>query len=254
MTLFTSTVSGHHSMTSCKNCNHTLTGNFCSNCGQAAKLKRIDRHYVVHEVQHVLHFEKGVFFTIKELLIRPGQSIREFISYDRSRLVKPVIFVVISSLLYSLMTHFFHVEDGYITITADGKQGAPSTAIGNWIKNHYGYVNIILGVFIAFWLKLFFKKYDYNIFEIVILLCFVMGMGMLTFALFAIAEGFTKVNLMQISAILFFSYSTWAIGQFFDKRKAMSYVKAFSAYILGMITFSIVVLLLGYAADLIWAH
>jgi len=34
-----------------------------------------------------------------------------------------------------------------------------------------------MGIVIAMWSGLFFRKYGYNFYEILILLCFVMGMG-----------------------------------------------------------------------------
>ncbi len=242
-------------MITCINCNHPVTENYCAHCGQPVKIKRIDSHYIVHEIQHVLHVEKGIFYTIKELLIRPEKNVREFIAVNRNRLVKPVIFIIITSLMYSIAAHFFHVEDGYVSIKVEesGSKSA-SVIISRWVQSHYGYANIIMGIFIAFWLKLFFRKYSYNIFEILILLCFVMGMGMLVLALFAVAEGIIGVKLMQIAGIIFFLYAMWAIGQFFDQRKLMSYVKAVAAYLLGMIMFTLGVLLLGYVIDLMVRH
>ena len=66
-------------MTNCGICKIEITGNYCSTCGQPLKLKRIDKHYISHEVFHLLHFEKAFFFTVKELFIRQGNSIRVFI-------------------------------------------------------------------------------------------------------------------------------------------------------------------------------
>jgi hypothetical protein len=226
--------------------------NYCSNCGQPAKVKRIDAHYIVHEIEHVLHFERGILFTIKELLIRPGQSIRDFIAENRSRLVKPVIFIIVTSLIYTLINHFFHIEEGYVSFTEVKK-----TAIGsifNWLQNHYGYANIIMGVFVVFWLKIFFKKYHYNFFELLILLCFVLGIGMLIFSVFALFEGLTKLNLMQISSFIGVVYCIWAIGQFFDKTKPISYVKALASYFLGMLTFCFSVIILGILINLVIKH
>jgi len=34
------------------------------------EIKRIDAKYLAHEIQHVLHFDKGFPFTFKEILIR----------------------------------------------------------------------------------------------------------------------------------------------------------------------------------------
>jgi len=237
-------------MNNCSNCNTELTGKYCSNCGQPVKVARINAHYIIHEIEHVLHFERGILYTIKELLIRPGQNVREFIAENRSRLVKPIIFIIITSLIYSLISHFFHLEEGYVNFT-EANQAAATSIIFNWIQNHYGYANIIMGIFIAFWLKLFFRKYDYNFFEIVILLCFVMGMGMLLFALFSILEGLMHISLMQIAGAIGTIYCTWAIGQFFDKTKPSSYIKAFISYILGMISFTFSAIILGVLVELI---
>lgn len=239
-------------MPNCINCGKSVTDNFCSHCGQPVIVKRIDSHYIMHSIQHVLHLEKGIFYTVRELLIRPGQNVKEFLSLNRNRLVKPVIFIIVTSLLYSLAAHFFHVEDGYVSVNVDEANKRTATlAISQWIQTHYGYANIIMGIFIAVWLKLFFRKYAYNFFEILILLCFIMGMGMLVLALFALVEGITGWKIMQTGGIIFFLYATWGIGQFFDSRKIISYLKALGAYLAGMITFTMGTLLVGYIIDLI---
>lgn len=77
---------------------------------------------------------------------------------------------------------------------------------------------------------------------------------MLIFAVFAVAQGISHVNLMQYGGCLGLLYCTWAIGQFFDKRKIGSYVKSFFAYALGMITFMLVALALGATIDMFIKH
>lgn len=234
-------------MINCRHCSATINGNFCCNCGQPVQVKRVDSHYVLHEIQHILHFEKGILYTVKELLIRPEKSVKEFIADDRSRLVKPVVFIIITSLIYTVIAHFFHIEKEYIEYS-----GAKSTTVGvifSWVQSHYGYGNIIIGLFIAFWLKLFFRKYGYNFFELLILLCFVVGMGMLIIAVFAVLQGITKIDLTTTSGIIEVVYCIWAIGQFFDKKKIASYLKALSAFMLGIITVCIAIGLLSAVID-----
>jgi len=236
----------------CLNCNTEVNSNFCPDCGQPKVLKRINGHYIVHEIEHVLHFERGIFYTIKELITNPGQNIRNYLTENRSRLVKPIIFIIVSSLIYSISNHFFHFQDGYINYL-DSQKTSTST-ISKWVQMNLGYSNIMMGIFIALWTKLFFRKRDYNIFEILILLCFVMGIGMLIYAIFGLVYGLTHLNIMQFAGIAAFMYATWAIGQFYDKGKASSYVKAFLAYIFGMMTFSLVILLVGTLIDLVIKH
>lgn len=242
-------------MSHCTNCNHELkpNENYCPHCGNPVKLKRIDKHYVSHEIIHLLHFEKGFFYTIKGLMIRPGVVIKEFISENRNRHMKPIAFLILTSLLFTLVAHYFHAEDMYNEKERLMFANSYVGTIQNWVQTHYGYANIIMGGFIALCVKLLFRKYNYNFFEISVLLCFVMGQGM-----FIITLGTFFVNLIGASAykilisVVALAYPTWAIGQFFAAGKIMSYVKAFTAYVLGYLFFYIGVIIIGIAADMIF--
>ena len=236
----------------CKNCNNELNSKFCPACGQAATLKRIDGKYILHEIEHVLHFERGILYTIRELTINPGQNIRHYLTENRSRLVKPILFIIITSLIYTILNHLFNVEDGLVKYQENETRTSSSVgAIVKWVQDHYGYANIMMGVFIALWLKLFFRKYHFNFYEILIMLCFVMGMGMLIFSIFVIIQGVVHYNLMTIAGIIGIAYCVWAIAQFYDKKKSASYIKGFLAYILGMVTFWIIPVLIGTVIDLL---
>ena len=231
-----------------KNCNNQFQGNFCNNCGQPSNVKRINADYVLHEIKHVLHLEHGILFTVKKLSLNPGININNYLSENRSRLVKPIIFIIIPSLIYSLIINFFHIEDNNVTFKEDGVITTPSK-IFKWIQAHYGYVNIIIGVLIAFWLKLFFKKSNYNVFEILISLCFIMGIAMLIYSVFRMLQGLTKIKLTAIGGILGIFYSSWAIGQIFGGQKFTHYLKAFFAYLLGLITFLFLSISVGMLID-----
>ena len=233
----------------CLKCNSELNGTYCSNCGQPAELKRINKQYILDEIGSVLNFDTGIFYTIRELLLRPGITIREFLSEDRNRLVKPIIFIIISSLIYTILKQLLLFEDGYIDY--EGSEYDTASIIFKWVQNNYGYANILMGVFIAFWTKIIFRKYAYNFYEILILLCFVMGIGMLIYSLFGTIESIIKMKVLQIGGIIGFIYTSWAIGQFFDKRIKANYLKALISYLLGMITFVFTVIGLGLLIDLI---
>jgi len=233
----------------CQNCKSEVTKNYCAICGHPKEMTRIDGNYLLQEIRSVLSFEKGILFTVHKLATNPGKSINDFLKEDRNRLVKPVVFLIITSLIYTIFNKIFHFEDGYVQFS--GNSESATQTISKWIQENYGYANIIMAVFIAGWIKLFFRKHEINIFEILILLCFVMGMGMLIYAVFGVIQSFMDFNLMQVAGIVGIIYLTWAIGQFYGKRKFVNYAKAFSAYILGMISFSIMAILIGSLIDLL---
>lgn len=238
-------------MNNCKKCNCEFQSNYCPNCGHPSKVERINGRYLLSEITSVLNFQKGIFYTIKELLIRPGGNIRVFIYEDRNRLVKPIMFILITSLIYTILVGIFHFEDGFIDGYRDSVDNTESAtlAIFKWVQGNYGYANIIMAIFIALWLKIFFRKYPFNFFEILILLCFIMGIGMLIYSVFGVIQGLTHTNLMQFGVLVGFIYTAYAVGQFFDKTKIASYVKAIVSYLLGMITFTLVSIGIGVLID-----
>lgn len=236
----------------CKTCDQELTSKFCPDCGQPKELKRIDGHYILHEIEHILHFERGILYTIRELITNPGQNIRHYLSKNRSRLVKPVIFIIITSLIYTLISHFFHIEEELINF-----QVLEKSAIGSilkWMQGNYGYTSILTGIFIAIWLKVFFKKYKYNFYELLIMLCFVQGISMLIFAVFALLQGVSHFKLLSFAGVLGVIYMTWAMGNFFEERKFGNYAKALIAFFLGTITFYITIFAIGISIDIITKH
>ena len=236
----------------CKNCNTEVNSKFCPDCGQPKSLKRIDGHYIVHEIEHVLHFERGILYTVRELLTKPGESIRKYLSENRSRLIKPVIFIIVTSLIYTLTSHFFHIEEELINFEVSGKSAIGS--ILKWMQGNYGYASILTGIFIAIWLKVFFKKYKYNFYELLIMLCFVQGISMLFFAVFALLEGISHFKLLSFAGVLGVIYMTWAIGNFFEERKLWNYAKALIAFLFGTMTLYIIIIAIGILIDILTKH
>lgn len=237
-------------MNICKKCKSELHGDYCSKCGHPQKTKKINSRYIASEIGSVLNFEKGIFFTIKELFIRPGQNIKIFISEDRNRLVKPIMFILICSLVYTIFEQLFEFKYKYIDLQIDSS-GSVINLIFQWITQNYGYSNALMSVFVALWVKVFFRKYDYNFYEILIMLLFITGMQMLIATLLGTLESLFKTPILRFGNPVVLIYVFWATAHFFDKRKILNYIKAPISYILGIITFFLVALGIGILIDLI---
>ncbi|MCL2682177.1 MAG: DUF3667 domain-containing protein [Bacteroidales bacterium] len=237
-------------MDTCKNCTNPVTGNYCSNCGQSAKMRRIDKHYIFKEIGDFFCANKGLLYTIKGMLLRPGKSVRQFVAEDRYRFVKPITFVIITSLIYTVINHFFQMGIKDYTIHLDTPESLTTNLIMEWIIIKYpGYFNIFMGFFIAFWIKLFFRKSNYNLFEIFILVCFVTGITSLGTSVIVILQKITSLDLIQPLNLLLIIYFIWATGQFFGEKIAKNYVKASLAYMVGLLVFGISVAIIGTIID-----
>lgn len=233
----------------CKRCDVEAGGPYCANCGAPQSIPRINGQFILMELARVFNFQKGIFYTIRELLLRPGKSVNHFIHEDRSSLFKPINFVILCSVIYIVFQRYFRFEDGYVNYSELGWGDSAVTTIMTWVSNNYGLANVVMAFFIALWIRVFFRKYTYNYFEILILLYFIMGIGMLMFAFLGLIEALAQVPILNNGSLLAFLYIGWAIGQFFDGKRFMNYIKAFLSYLLGMITFTIVAIILGKSID-----
>lgn len=88
----------------CLNCNYAITKNFCINCGQK-KYKRIDRKYLIDELQYsVIHTNKGFFYSVKNLIINPGKTARDFIEGNRVNHYKPILLAFVLSTISAFLS------------------------------------------------------------------------------------------------------------------------------------------------------
>jgi ribosomal protein L32 len=162
----------------CKNCGNEALGNFCSNCGQSANTHKLNMHTILHYLQHGLfNFDKGILYTAKELLTRPGHTIREFLEGKRVRHSQPFSFVVVLATFYGLLYHYLVFSRVKTTLIepADDITGA-SRKIVTWITENYAFDCLIMIITATFVSCVVFKKKKYNLAEHLVLNTFLIGL------------------------------------------------------------------------------
>lgn len=91
--------------TSCLNCEHPVSSaqHFCANCGQSVKTHRFTLGHFFHEGFHAFtHADKGLLFLLKELAIRPGVVVKEYLAGKRKKYFNPFTFFFILMGFYVL--------------------------------------------------------------------------------------------------------------------------------------------------------
>lgn len=97
----------------CLNCDHMVYEKFCPNCGQKGDTKRIDWHFLFHDIPHsILHLDKGFLYTAKKLFLNPGAAAREFLDGKRIRHFRPLAYVIILSIVMTLGVKTDGIEPG----------------------------------------------------------------------------------------------------------------------------------------------
>jgi hypothetical protein len=188
--------------TKCLNCNAEMNGQFCSNYGQSSKTHKINLHYLWHDIQHgLLHFDKGILFTTKELFTRPGNTIREFLEGKRVNHFKPILLVIILAGIYSLLSHFFHLNllsnyyemkgsgDGFIEFKTSVDK------LTEWFSQHYSVVTLIQIPIFSIGTYVMFKKEGFNYIEHLVINSFIAGQKLILHILtFPIYYWLSKTN------------------------------------------------------------
>ena len=216
------------------------------------EIKRIDAKYISHEIQHLLHVDKGFPFTFKEVLLRPGKAVREYLSENREKYVKPIVFLVFAAVIYTLIIHSFHIEVSIFNIKGFGKtsewqNNLNTKVVNDWVDSHLGYSAMAIGLFIALWTKMFFYKKGYNIYEIFILLSYIFGVFFISLLFFLIPAKFTNLLIIaQTGAFLGQIYIVFAIGQFFGERQVANYIKGLICFVLGIVSYKYTLVLLAF--------
>lgn len=93
----------------CLNCGKELTDKFCSGCGQKADTRRITfKNFLFNDILHgTFQIEKGILFTAKQALIRPGKSALEYIAGKRKRYYNIFYLILITIGFMIFLRHFY---------------------------------------------------------------------------------------------------------------------------------------------------
>jgi hypothetical protein len=176
--------------TTCLNCNTPLTGKFCFECGQKADTHRITaKHFFMHDLLHgVFHIERGILFTLKQVVIRPGYSARDYISGKRVSYYN--IFYLMVIILGVILFLDTYVETA--NSTAANTENAAPQHFNQLLDNYVKILYMAFVPLIAVNGLLFFRKLKYNFSEHLIIsgfACLLMLVIVLFNIFFTIAFG-----------------------------------------------------------------
>ena len=92
--------------THCANCNTTLAGAYCQNCGQSAHIHRSLWHMAEELLHGILHFDSKAWRTLPALLLRPGQLTRDYIDGKRKRYMSPfILFLFLNFVMFFVFSY-----------------------------------------------------------------------------------------------------------------------------------------------------
>jgi hypothetical protein len=236
----------------CKNCKNSFEGNFCNNCGQSFKVKRINSKYLIDEIpNNVFQINRGIIFTIKELFTRPGHSIREFIKGKRKSHYKPLAFLLITSTIYALSAHLFDRNTFWVEFISGLK--VPMKELDdnsllntlNFISKNQTYITVSILPLFSLASYVAFIKSKYNYFEHLIINFYVAGQQFIIY--FILSFIFVQDNFLEIIPVVIgIIYNYWTYNQLFENNKNIKNIILITlSYLLYILQLLIFIFIMG---------
>lgn len=161
-------------ITKCRSCGFSGAGQYCSQCGQSFKTKRITLPGLLQDIFHLFtHFDKGFFYTLKRLIIAPGYMQRDFIEGNRNRHQKPFSMFFICA-TFSALARYWLLSSlmNYYQVT--------NTTELFFFRHYMVFLYIGLIPVYALLVLLFFYQSGYNYAEMGVLLLYTLSLVFLT--------------------------------------------------------------------------
>jgi hypothetical protein len=242
-------------MTTCKNCENSFEGKYCPNCSQKADTHRFTIKHFAHEFFHAFtHTDKGIFFLIKELFLRPGKVAREFNAGKRKKYFNPITYLLIVMALQIYLsqktglTNFYieqvrQTNQTEISVSADGQNKNITdliTIAQQTIQENGKVFNLLFLPFLAFFTWLLFRRSESNYAEVLVLDVLYVAQTLLFFIIicvipFVITPQSALIT-MNLYLAMTFIYMIIALKQFFGQGWVITIFKAMLIQLLYFIT------------------
>ncbi|RYY70520.1 MAG: DUF3667 domain-containing protein [Chitinophagaceae bacterium] len=249
----------------CPNCNNTFVGSFCNNCGQRL-VHRITMSHIAHDLTHAFtHTDKGFFYMMGQLFLRPGLVAREYIvEAKRKRYFPPFQYLIILGTIATIIVVNSHFIENTMRsmeqITGGSSKGSAQQAAFmqklQTVQSKYYNIMIMLQLpFYSLAAFLFYRrKYKYNYAELLTLQTFVTGqhtiLSILIMMVLFIDTGVAPY-LNMVILLVSMAYHTWVYMQFFGEKSVAGFFKALGSYLLGIIFFFIFAIIIGMIIGLV---
>lgn len=190
---------------------------FCPTCGQPTPVHRIDWHFLGHEFEHsVLHMDRGLLYTLKSMVLRPGHFIRDYIEGRRAGHVKPLFLLMLTAATLVFLSNVMLGGDilGASTDTARLADGIAGTLMA-WANHHYAAATLILLPLEAAGLKLAFKRFrTLNYPEWLVITAFLTAQAFVIHAVFILLDRWVPGR-QTWTAVLGVGWNTFTLTQYF---------------------------------------
>lgn len=223
-------------------------------------LERISMRKVRHDIFMVLNLEKGIFYTVWQMMRAPGEAMHQYLFVDRSRFMDPTRFLLLTVALLTFVTLTFFPEVGFYQGLEQGFQAGDNpekqAILGKLMELYSDYLSVMMLLTVppaALVSWVIFQKYKLHYAEHLVINAYLWGfLSFITlFALVAVKF----VDVLVYSTIIYIVYALYNL-YFFKQVFKLSFLKSVFfgilynvfSFVLGIFFFLICGIVLAFIA------
>ncbi|SMO76157.1 DUF3667 domain-containing protein [Gracilimonas mengyeensis] len=218
----------------CKNCGTPGEGNYCSNCGQRTDTGKLSLPVVLQDLSsNIFQVERGFFYTVKSLFVRPGNMIHEYLEGKRKPYFRPFSYIIFFSTFYFLVTKIVGEStwlDDFLTGFSHGgshsERATEIVSMLDWFAKNYAYTTLLLLPVFSVASRISFLKSGRNYAEHLVLNSYITGQQAIFYSFFVFLSYLVEFEYMEFFAFGLSMGYLWVIpyGYFIDfLRKEVAY-------------------------------
>lgn len=152
----------------CLNCQIPLDGKYCKNCGQKTNTKRLSpKHFVEHDLIHgVLHLDRGLPRTLKEIFLRPGGVAQDYIKGRRKKYYNffYLLLLIVGAYLF-LRSFEINPSEVVKSVAEENSSSKKPIELGPFFKKNTKFIIFLYIPILALAGSLIFRKLKLNLLE-----------------------------------------------------------------------------------------
>jgi hypothetical protein len=203
----------------CVTCGAVRYGPFCSECGQREIIGRYTLRMVATSALRRTVGEEGALTTIKQLVVRPGWVIRDFLSGRSVRYVHPATYLLLTAAIFAVVSSTLGNATG----------GGESDQL----------FALLIIPFVAAAARVIFWRGSYNYAEHLIAVVYLAAQAILFLAVLYVGVLIVPQALIRWFAVVPLAvcvgYFVWGYSQMFEQRRLLVAGRALAALLIGTV-------------------
>lgn len=249
-----------HAPTACLNCGHPVPDRFCGRCGQDAHhTHRFELRDMPHDVLHsIWHVDRGILYTLKTMVLRPGTTIRSYLAGQRVDHFRPLSLLFMITGLYALICAVLHISflPPHDPKVPEAVWQIQQTS-ANFFMKYMSWFYVAMVPVWALFARWLLRRGGYNYAECLIITAFITAIlnffSLLALPLMYQYSGTPAIGTVSLVYMLpVVGYATWAYGSLLKHtgmRLAGRLWRGFLTYMLGYIVCVTTIVILTYALN-----